>query len=128
MAHAEQHPILIKSNDGAATAGSLHVTIYDKHDRTIRAGKVLALYWLFAILSIFVPIAHFVLVPGFVLAGPIMAYFRYRVASRSDNAIGQCPVNNNDVTIRLKPADQLPLWTYCPVCNAPLQLVEPSAP
>lgn len=125
MSHTEQLPILIKAN-AAATIGSLHVTVYDKHDRMIRAGKLLAIFWGFAVASIFIPIAHFALVPGFLLAGPLMAYFRYRVISRSENAVGQCPVNKNDIAIRLKPSDHLPLWTYCPVCEAPLQLIEKS--
>lgn len=128
MSHAEQYPILIKANDGSTCAGELHVTVYDKRDRMIRAAKMLALYWGLALLSVPVMVAHWVLVPGFFLAGPVMAWLRYRVLERKNKVTGQCPVNKNTVTIPLQPADRLPLWTYCPVCEAPLQLVERAAP
>jgi hypothetical protein len=127
MSHTEQYPILIQANDGTASEGALHVTVYDKRDRMIRAAKTLALYWGLALLSVPVLVAHWVLVPGFFLAGPVMAWLRYRVTERKDEATGVCPVNKNTVTIQLKPSDHLPLWTYCPVCEAPLQLLKRSA-
>jgi hypothetical protein len=126
MSHAERQPILIKSSDDGACPGTLHITVYDKCDRVIQAAKVLGLYWGLALFSIFIPIAHLVLVPGFFLAGLIMVFLRYRVVSRSDQVTGKCPVNKNEITIHLEPSDRLPLWKYCPVCKAPLHLTDAS--
>lgn len=126
MPHVEQQPILIKPNNHPARLGILQITAYDKRDRLIRAAKILGIYWALALLSVPILVAHWVLVPGFFIAGPVMAYLRYRVTERSDKATGQCPVCNHDIAIRLEPAERSPMWKYCPVCNAPLQLLTPS--
>src|SRR3990172_5677542 len=124
MPHAEQLPILMMRNeailvrDGEQNScpGMLHVIVYSRRDRLLRAAKVLALYWVLAAVTVFIPIAHFVLVPGFFLAGPLLAYLRYKVTARNERAAGRCPVCGNDITLPLEPAEQLPLWKYCPRC------------
>ncbi|MEO5573515.1 MAG: hypothetical protein ABIR48_03380 [Gammaproteobacteria bacterium] len=128
MSHTEQYPILIKANDGATSAGALKVTVYEKRERLMRAARMLALYWMLALLSLPIFVAHWLLVPGFFIAGPVMAWLRYRVVERKDQVTGQCPVDKNDVTIPLEPSVRLPFWTYCPLCAAPLQLIEHTAP
>lgn len=126
MSNTEQQLILIraKADELDAVPGVLHIMRYDKRDRVLRAGKMLALYWGLALLSVPILVAHWVLVPAFFLAGPVMAYVRYRVLSRNTHVTGSCPVNKHGITMRLEPNEALPLWKYCPVCQAPLQLIQ----
>ena len=124
MPHIEQQPVVIraKADEHAAAPGMLHVTRYDKRDRLLRAGKILALYWGLALLSVPILVAHWVLVPSFFLVGPVMAYLRYQVLSRNTHINGSCPVNKHAITMRLESSETLPLWKYCPLCQAPLHI------
>lgn len=123
MSVLEQRAILLKSGEQQRD-GVLHVQVFTPHERLVRAAKVWGLSWLLALASVPIIIAHWVLVPGFFIAGPIWAYKRYGMLSVPDHASGQCPTNGEDISLALEPSDRLPLWTYCPVCHASVQLVE----
>lgn len=123
MSTLEERPIVIKSGE-RESEGLLRLQEFSPQDRVMRAAKVWGLCWLFAVITLFIPIAHFVLVPGFLLAGPIWAFVRYRVTSALEQVTGRCPTNGEEITLKLDASDHLPMWTYCPVCNASLQLLE----
>lgn len=115
--------IQFQDNDGNASLGSMQTTLYNPGDRMTRAVVRLGACWAAAGVTLFIPLAHFVLVPGFLLAGPIMAISAYRTEQARELARGTCPVCQEAVEIKLEADDNLPKWTYCPKCNAPLQLV-----
>jgi len=85
---------------------------------------VWGLSWLLALASLPIIVAHWVLVPGFFLAGPIWAYMRYRTPSVPDHVSGRCPSRYEEISVPLEASDRLPMWTHCPVCHASLQFVE----
>ena len=60
-------------------------------ERTKRAAKGLLALWGAGALCAFVPLAHFVLVPGFLLAGVILAVVRLRLRSALARVEGVCP-------------------------------------
>jgi hypothetical protein len=124
MATNEQQAIKLIGNDETHRLGTLNITVYNKNDRVKRALAILGLFWLLAALSIPIVIVHWLLVPGFLIAGPIMAYRRYLSTATTENAAGQCPHCKQDVMIELDSTDTLPKWTYCPACNKPIQLVK----
>ena len=117
--------IQLRDNDGKTTDGKLYTTLYDSGDRIQRALLRLALLWALAGLSLFIPLAHFVLVPGFLIAGPVAAVMVYRSTQARDRAEGRCPVCGEEISIKLEAKDEIPKWTYCPACNAALQITEP---
>ncbi len=110
------------SNNDTVNHAELHITLYDDKDRLKRALMRLGLFWLLSIGSLPIIFAHWVLVPGFFIAGPIAAMMVYRVDQAFDNAVGQCPNCKEQVTIKMEPKDSLPKWTYCPSCNNPIQI------
>jgi len=110
------------SDNETATVAELAITQYDEKDRMKRALKRLGLFWLLSIGSIPIIFAHWVLVPGFFLAGPIAAWMVYQVEHAIDHASGVCPNCNESVTIKFEPKDTLPKWTYCPICNKSIQI------
>jgi hypothetical protein len=116
-------PILVKSGD-ITNDGVLHLQSFDDGERKIRAAKIWGMMWLFAVLSLPIIIAHFVLVPGFLIAGPVMAFKRYRLLEIPDHVSGKCPAGKEDFTLKLEASDHLPMWTHCPTCNASLQLLD----
>ena len=60
-------------------------------ERMIRALKMGGLCWGFALVSILIPLAHFVLVPSFLIAGPIVGMYFYRLESMVIGGSGNCP-------------------------------------
>ncbi|MBI5185008.1 MAG: hypothetical protein HZA01_04690 [Nitrospinae bacterium] len=95
---------------------------YDKNERMRRALKTLGFFWALAVASVPVVIAHFVLVPGFLIAGPFLAFRKFKAETALEKALGACPACDKEISFALEPADVLPKWTYCPRCNASLQL------
>ena len=125
MPSTENTTVHLQDNSGdKINDGILFTRIYDQGELTKRALTRLGLCWLAAIGSIPIIFAHWVLVPGFIIAGPIMAVTAYKMKNIPDRAEGVCPVCNNAITLKLEPKDTLPKWTYCPNCNNALQLTE----
>ncbi len=123
MSRVDNIPIHLQPNNGPSTVGALYVANFDNHERLIRALKACGFCWLFAVLSVPVVIAHWVLVPGFLLAGPIMALRRYKIVSAVERAEGTCPLCKVGVTVPMEADDALPKRTYCPKCSGPIQLL-----
>ncbi len=124
MSTTRYRTISIKNADNNSTTGQLHITHYSQSERTARALKMLALMWLLAIITVFIPLAHFVLVPAFLIAGPVIAYKRYQMEEHPSNADGECPTCKQPSSIHLEPSDTLPMWTYCSANNDPVQLLD----
>jgi hypothetical protein len=100
----------------------LHFTVFDDRDRLKRALSRLGLFWLAAVGSVFIIILHWVLVPGFVIAGPIMAVSAYRTKRIATQASGVCPVCNENINIELEPKDVPPMWRPCPACKKTIHI------
>ncbi|MCI0505593.1 MAG: DUF2096 domain-containing protein [Gammaproteobacteria bacterium] len=123
MPLTKTQPVTFKTNSNEiSTHANLVITVYDDKDRVKRALKRLGLFWLLSVGSIPIIFAHWVLVPGFFIAGPIAAMMVYRTSQSMDHASGQCPHCNEHITIKLEAKDTLPKWTYCSSCNHPLQI------
>lgn len=113
----------IESDNFPVRDGILYRQVFSNTERVQRALKMLVILWALALATVFVPIAHFVLVPTFLLAGPIVAFRRYGMKSVLEKAGGACPACGQEIAIPLAPGDRLPKRGYCPACNKPLRLV-----
>ena len=123
MPTVEQQTIrVLAKNDSISTEGLLRIKHFDQTDCIKRALSRLGLCWLLSIGSIPIIIVHWVLVPGFFIAGPILAVLAYRTKQINDHAGGECPVCNNEFKIKFDAKENLPKWTYCPNCNDPIHL------
>ena len=122
MAEVRKDAIALKSEAGLSS-GILFFELPNSGERMARAGKVLGICWGLAVVTLFIPIAHFFLVPTFAIAGPVMAFMKYQATEIAEKAEGVCPECKKEISIPLEPKDKLPKWTYCPECNKPVQLV-----
>jgi hypothetical protein len=122
-AELSHRPIIIESDD-ISGEGLLYMHILDEHQRTMRAAKIWGIMWLFALFSLPVFIVHFVLVPGFLIAGPVMAAKRYRVTEIPDHISGNCPSCKKELTLGAANLDRLPIRAPCPACGKILLLRE----
>ena len=115
--------VQFRNNDGTQTTDAVLCSLeYDQGELTKRALTRLGLCWLASIGSIPIIFAHWVLVPGFFIAGPIMAMTAYKMKVIPDHADGDCPVCKETISLKLEPKDTFPKWTYCPDCKNSLQL------
>lgn len=98
------------------SAGEVSILTWTKRERTARAVKSLAGVWALAAFSILVPVLHFFLVPGFLLAGPLLATFLYRQHSTVSGGNGTCPACGKPFEI-VKARDEWPLRDICNACH-----------
>lgn len=110
------------SNGDKSTDAQLHTTVFDSKARTLRALKRLGLFWLLALASLPIIGAHWILVPGFFIAGPVAAIMAYNTKEMLDKASGVCPECRESIEVKMEPKEELPKWTYCPKCNKSLHI------
>ena len=103
MPQIERQPVVIKSNDGGAQPGALHVTVYSPRERVVRAAKVWAVCWVLALLALPIIGLHWILVPALTLAGVLLGYQRYRATTTSHKIEGLCPMCHSTIEIKLEP-------------------------
>jgi hypothetical protein len=100
----------------------MFVQTYNDKEQKIRAIKTLLLFWLIAAVCVLIPIAHFLLVPGFFIVGIMKAIKLWNKAEDGLNAQGECPVCHKQITFNLEKSTELPLWRDCPECGESLEL------
>jgi len=107
---------------GKASPADMHVTRFSPKEQKGRALKSLFGLWLIAAVCVLIPIAHFLLVPGFLIGGMIVASRRWKTEEEGNDASGACPVCANPISIELDRNAELPQWHDCPECSEPLEL------
>ena len=125
MATQVEHTVRVSDDQDHHTTGTLYLTTYNPADRMNRALKALGICWLGAGISVFIVIAHWVLVPGLLIAGPIVAMKKYKQTEAKEKVATKCPRCSEQVDVPLEAADSLPKWTYCPSCNGGIRVDAP---
>lgn len=113
--------VRITAASGQQSKGLVRLQTWDKSARTRRALKIWAMCWLAALVTVVIPLAHFVLVPGFFLAGPIAAYLVYSSQSVVLGGEGVCP-SCGEVLPIAHSSDQWPLTDLCTKCQKSLKI------
>jgi len=91
MPRSRSEPFLLMGYGDNSTIGLATVTTFDRAERIRRAVKGLAVVWGAALVSIFIPVAHFLLVPGFALVGVFVFTKRTRTREETESIHGTCP-------------------------------------
>jgi hypothetical protein len=91
-------------------------------ERFARVVSGLVMCWGLALVSLFIPVAHFILVPTFVAAGVIVAVKRVREDRRLVRLRGACP--RCEAEQEFKPGGRFASrGIVCPKCHGNLTLV-----
>jgi hypothetical protein len=93
-----------------------------------RAGVGLAVAWLLAFPAIFLPVLHFVLVPGFVIGGVVLAAQRLREDRTLARVEGTCPRCRAALDATPGGRFRLPRSVQCLHCKNTLTLAAAAAP
>lgn len=112
----------IKNRDGKQAPGQVRVQTWTAQDRLKRSLKALGLCWGGAIVAVFMPLIHFVLVPSLLLAGPIVAYVFYQSESVVLGGEGHCPSCQKPFKI-VRQKNKWPLKDICSSCQSEVEIV-----
>ena len=112
------------ANPVPATAVVRHRSIAS---RLGRAGVGLGIAWLLAFPAIFLPVLHFVLVPGFVIGGVVLAAVRLREDRTLARVEGTCPRCRAALDVTPGGRFRLPRSVQCPHCRNTLTLAAAAA-
>jgi len=108
----------------SATPSTATVTIrsFDKPERIRRALKGLATFWGAAIGSVFIPVAHFLLVPSFALYGAYTFFERLGAERVVVGAEGTCPDCGKPQKLEAGGRWRVPRNVACRYCQRSLRI------
>jgi hypothetical protein len=95
-------------------------------DRLRRAAVIFSLGLALALIAIPIPVVHFVLVPGALVLGAILAGIRLGQREVFRSAHGRCPFCSTDQDFTVLGRFKLPKTVYCTSCQRQLVLEEPT--
>lgn len=113
--------ITIQSQVDKITIAEGEFVEYSERERTMRSIKTLAAFWGASILSALVPVAHFILVPGLFLIGPVMAWLEHKKELKIRKVVGTCPECVKEISF-LNVSGSWPVKQVCPLCSQQLYL------
>jgi hypothetical protein len=107
--------------DANTVTGEIRVQFWRKRERVVRALKAGGACWGMAIVTVFIPLMHFVLVPTLLLAGPIMVYLTIRQESVVLGGEGTCPNCKAFLPIA-QAAYHFPISDMCTKCQSNIKI------
>jgi hypothetical protein len=99
------------------TTATVHFVRHDPAGRTRRAVLALLACWALAAVTILVPIAHFILVPGFFVAGIVLLLKRLREGNTIVGVQGVCPYCKEERSFGSPGLMKSQMQVDCPVCH-----------
>jgi len=108
--------VTVRSESGKTSPGVIRIQEWDKKARTQRALRFWLYCWAASLLSIAIPVAHFILVPGLFLAGPAGAWI---VSTQSVAILGGesvCPECGAFLPLS-SASDSWPINDLCSACQ-----------
>ncbi|MGE0528457.1 MAG: hypothetical protein AB7G93_19800 [Bdellovibrionales bacterium] len=118
---------VICSVDDQKTEGYVLRRDLSRHERLLRAGKMLGLLWLVMFFTVFVPILHFVLVPLFFVLGLVFAFTSWMETGEVISGEITCP-NCQKLMELSRESEQWPKTQRCTGCSFTLQVTPRSPP
>jgi hypothetical protein len=112
----------LKGYSPTPTAATVTVQSFGKKERVRRALKGLATFWAAALGSVFIPVAHFLLVPSFALYGAYTFFDRLGAAQIATAAEGTCPDCGYTQKLDTGGRWQVPTEVACRHCQRALRI------
>ena len=112
--------------DDKITEGFLEVHLFSPREKMQQSLKKLALFWFIALLSVLIPVFHFVLVPLFFFLGIFFAYRSSKSEGQVLGGMSKCPHCQKEVPIK-KAELQWPLSEICQNCTRVLRISRKNA-
>jgi len=113
---------VLSGYNGQPTRGTVTIHHFDHEQRVWRAFAGLGKWWGVALLCVFIPVAHFVLVPAFLAYGLWQFFQRLGTTELATDARGTCPDCGTEQTLDLAPRWRAPQPVTCRQCHRGLRL------
>jgi hypothetical protein len=118
----ELPPVSVRLFSGTDAAdGIVFIRSFTQGQMRLRGLRVLTIFWAIAAVTIFIPILHFILVPGFLIGGIVASAAARRQKSIVAGGKGSCPKCGVGFLL-VKSADRWPLGEVCPKCGAQIRI------
>ena len=118
----QEFPVQVKGFGAPPTTAVVNVAVLSGADRLKRAGVTLGAAFAVALIALPIPIVHFILVPGSLLAGFILAGNRLTVSEVFRHAAGRCPFCGTEQAFPVMGKFRLPKSAHCVKCGRALSL------
>ncbi len=115
-------PVFLNAFGGEPESGTAVVAEQDPGERLVRALAGLGMFWGLALLGLFIPVAHFILVPTFLTAGLVVAIKRAREDKRLISVRGACPRCSVEQEFKVGGRLTADRTFDCPSCHNHLRL------
>jgi hypothetical protein len=119
---SESRTVVVTGYSGVRTTASVTVESFDRPQRVRRALKGLATWWAAALGSVFIPVAHFLLVPSLALFGVYTFWERLGAAEVATAARGVCPDCGREQAFDVSGRWHVPRAISCRYCQRSLTL------
>jgi hypothetical protein len=113
--------LILSGYHGKPTPATLRVATFDRSERVRRAVKALGGFWGAMVVSVFIPVAHFVLVPSLFFVGIWQFFRRLRTVELVRGAHGLCPDCGLEQDFELG-SPRVPQSVACAGCHRGLTL------
>lgn len=107
--------------ESSPTKGQVSIITWSPQERSKRALKLLGLCWGIGLFCVILPLVHFVLVPGMVIAGIIGFLHMSKQTTLVLGGVGVCPECQKEFKVA-KAADHFPMAETCESCNSSVSL------
>lgn len=118
----ETHTYQLTGYSPTPAEASVTIRSFDRRERVQRALKGLATFWGAALGSVFIPVAHFLLVPSFALYGAYTFFERLGASQIVTAAQGTCPDCGTPQKLETGGRWQLPRTVACRHCQRALRI------
>jgi hypothetical protein len=109
------------------TAARVELIPRPRDQRVARTLIGLGQCWGLAVVAVFLPVLHFILVPALLIAGPFVARARWLEHASARRMSGTCPGCGHTIGVALRQSARPELPFRCPDCGRPLTLrIDPS--
>lgn len=120
-------PVQVKGFGAPPTTAVVDIAVLSGADRMKRAGLTLGVSLVVALVALPIPLVHFILVPGSLLAGFILAGNRLTQSEIFRRAVGRCPFCGTDQAFSIMGRFRLPKSAHCVSCGRELSLEDQTA-
>jgi len=121
MKSQETIQVVIEGSQGRLGSGTVEKRVFEKKERTVRAFKAWGAAWGLALVSILIPMLHFLLVPFFLISGPFIFYWILGQEQVILGGKGECPECKKEFKIVRSPV-KWPITDLCNHCQAQVKV------
>lgn len=117
---------ILSGFSGGPTRGTVTIRAFTREERWRRALRGIGTWWGLALVSVFIPVAHFVLVPSCVIYGAWQCVHRLSTSELASGARGTCPDCGHEQAFEVAARWHAPQAVTCRSCGRGLQLSLPA--